>query len=397
MSRVSLALLLALGLPAQTPAPAKSAPKPKPHARKAKPAAKKAEASPVLARVGGEPITQADFDAVLAQLPQQQQLQIMMVQGGREEFIKRLAESKLLAVKARSLGLGDTPEFARTLARMKDDLLAREFLKSKSGELQKQMEIKDADVKAYYDAHPDKFKQPELVSVRHILVNVKRDPADKEGLSDADAQKKIADLQAQLKGGKDFAELAKTASDDPGSKENGGLYADADPSLWVPEFAKAAKEQAVGVVGDPIKTQFGYHLVKVEGRKPGRQIPFEEAKDKARQGAQQARQEQVWGDLMAELKKDFAVEILPPAPKAAAPRVVAPAPGKAAPAIKVVPAPAPKAAPAAIKVVPAPAPKASPAPEAKPAAAPEPKAAPAPASHPEPKPEQPAQGGEVKP
>ena len=352
MTRASLVLLLALGLPAQTPAKPARKPAPKANPAKAKGAKPHAEASPVLARVGGEPITQADFDAVMAQLPQQQQLQIMMIQGGREEFINRIAEGKLLAVKARRLGLGDTPEFARTKARMEDDLLAREFLKKEGEELQKKMNLKDEDVKAYYDGHPNDFKQPELVSVRHILVNVKRNPEDKEGLSDEDAKKKIAEFQEQLKGGKDFAELAKAVSDDPGSKENGGLYADADPSAWVPEFAKAAKEQAIGVVGDPIKTQFGYHLVKVESRKPGRQIPFEEAKEKARQGAQRARQEQVWNELMAGLKKEIPVEIVPPAPKPAPrPAPAKPAQPQAAPAKPVAPKPeaAPEAKPAEAK------------------------------------------------
>ena len=137
-------------------------------------------------------------------------------------------------------------------------------------------------MKAYYDKHPDRFKQPDLVSVRHILVTVKQGEG-KQGLSEVEAKARIAKIQAELKKGAKFEALAKKYSDDPGSKENGGLYADADPSGWVPEFGAAARTQPVGKVGAPVKTTYGYHLIKVESRKPSRQVPFEEAKGPCRE------------------------------------------------------------------------------------------------------------------
>jgi len=339
MLRASLISLLALGLAAQeapktpvapAPAPAAQAPAPAPA-----PAPKPEDV--VLAKVGGEPITEADFRAAFRIIPQQEQMQILMLQGGKEEFIKRMAESKLLAVKARNMGLDKTPEFQRTLDRTKDDLLAREFLTKEGEALQKQLKVSDPEVKAYYDAHLDKFKQPELVSVRHILVAVKRDPKEKAGLTDAEAKQHIAKIQADLKKGMKFEDLAKKFSDDPGSKDNGGLYADADPSNWDKDFAKAALTQPIGKVGAPVKTQFGYHLLKVEGRKPARVVPFEEAKAEAEQQAQRDRQAEVWDRLMDGLKKEIPFELAKPAPSDAP---------KAKPAAPAAPAEAPKAAPA---------------------------------------------------
>lgn len=324
MLRASLLSLLALGVSAQdAPKASKSA---KPAAKTAKTTGKSAAkdapakaASPVLARVGGESITEADFQSAFRLLGQQEQMQILMMQGGKEEFVKRMAESKLLAVKAKRLGLDKTESFELALARTKEDLLAREYLSKEGDALQKKLAMAEGDVKAYYDKHPDRFKQPDLVSVRHILVSVKRGDGQ-PGLTDEEAKAKVAKIQEELKGGAAFDELAKKYSDDPGSKDNGGLYADQDPSAWVPEFGAAARTQPLGEVGAPVKTQFGYHLVKVEARKPARLVPFEEAKAHAEKLAQQERQAQVWNELMDGLRKEIPFELVKPeAPKAPAP------------------------------------------------------------------------------
>ncbi|NWJ40717.1 MAG: peptidylprolyl isomerase [Geothrix sp.] len=313
MLRASLISLLALGVVAQEPAKVPApAPAPAPVVAPA-PAPKPEEV--VLARVGGEAITEADFQAAFRLLGQQEQMQILMIQGGKEEFVKRMAESKLLSVKAKRMELDKTPGYLRALDRTKDDLLAREYLAKEGEALQKKLVVAEADVKTYYDKHPERFKQPDLVSVRHILVSVKQGE-DQPGLSDADAKKRIAKIQAELKKGAKFEDLARKYTDDPGSKESGGLYADADPSAWVPEFGAAARTQPVGKVGAPVKTQYGYHLVKVEARKPARQVPFEEAKQPAEKMAQQERQATVWNELMDSLRKEIPFEVV----KSAAPK-----------------------------------------------------------------------------
>jgi parvulin-like peptidyl-prolyl isomerase len=261
--------------------------------------------------VGGEAISEADFQAAFRLLGQQEQMQVLMIQGGKDEFIKRMAESKLLSVKAKRLELDKTPSYLRALDRTKDDLLAREFLAKEGEALQKKLAVDEAGVKAYYDKHPERFKQPDLVSVRHILVSVKQGEGQ-PGVTDAEAKARIAKIQAELKKGAKFDALAKKYSDDPGSKDNGGLYADADPSGWVPEFGAASRTQPVGKVGAPVKTQYGYHLIKVESRKPARQVPFEEAKQPAEKMAQQERQAEVWNELMDGLRKEIPFELTKP-------------------------------------------------------------------------------------
>lgn len=331
--------LLALSLAAQgTPA----AKKPVHHAKKAAASAAPTAKDPVLAKVGPAVVTESDFQAVLAQMPQQQQMMVQIVQGAKEELVTRIAERKLLALEAEKKGLGKTPEFARSLNQLKDDLLAREYLKQESPTLQAQMKLSDADLQAYYAAHLKDFKTPEKDSARHILVLVNGPATNGKGVTDEEAKKKIATIQADLKAGKKLEDLTATYSDDPGSKDKGGLYEDFDPNTMDPAFAKAVETQAIGTVGEPVKSMYGYHLIQVLKRVPASQQTFEEAKAKVTEEATKARQEEVWKNLMTKLKKEFPVTLTMPK----------------------TPAPKPEAAPAATT------PAATPAPTAKPDAAP---------------------------
>ena len=322
--------LLSLTLAAQgAPKAAHAAKKP---ARKA-PAA--APADPILARVGPAVVTESDFQAVLAQMPQQQQMMVQLVQGGKEELVNRIAERKLLSLAAEKQGLDKTPAFTRTLAQTKDDLLAREYLRAETPALQAKMKLTDADLQAYFAAHEKDFVVPAKATARHILVLVNGEATQGKGLSDADAMKKVAVVQAQLKAGKKLEDLAKDYSDDPGSKDKGGLYEDFDPKTMDPAFAKAVEEQPLGAVGSPVKSMYGYHLIEVEKRTPAAPQTFEQAKAKVQEEAGKARQEQVWKELMDRLKREYPVVLtLPkaPEPKPEAPKPEAPAPEAPKPA-----------------------------------------------------------------
>ncbi|HXC17755.1 MAG TPA: peptidylprolyl isomerase [Holophagaceae bacterium] len=307
--------LLALTLAAQ------GAPKAKTHTKTTKSAAV-ASKDPVLAKVGPAVVTESDFQAVLAQMPQQQQMMVQIVQGAKEELVNRIAERKLLSLEAAKRGLDKTPEFARTLAQTKDDLLAREYLKAESPNLQAQMKVSDADLQAYFKAHEKDFMTPEKDTARHILVLVNGPATNGKGMTDEAAKAKVAQIEAELKAGKKLQDLAVTYSDDPGSKDKGGLYEDFDPKTMDPAFAKAVETQTLGVVGEPVKSMYGYHLIEVEKRTPAAPQTFEQAKEKVTEAATKARQEQVWKDLIAKLKTEFPVTIT--MPKAPEPKPEAP-------------------------------------------------------------------------
>lgn len=131
-------------------------------------------------------------------------------------------------------------------------------------------EIGDPELKKEYDALDPANRT--VASVRHILIST-------ESRSEEEALKLVQDLEARLKKGEDFAKLATEFTDDPGSKENGGLYADTMVTQWVPEFKEAALKQPIGEVGPPVKTNYGYHIVKVENRK---EKTFDEMKEQLR-------------------------------------------------------------------------------------------------------------------
>ena len=135
--------------------------------------------------------------------------------------------------------------------------------------------VTDADTIAYYKSHQQQFQVKEQVKVRHILVAV---PRGGDSKADAAAKSKAEDLLKQLKGGANFADLAKKNSDDPGSKENGGELGWLDRGKTVPEFDRTAFSLAPGQTSDLVKTQFGYHILQVEEKKTAHERPLDEVR-----------------------------------------------------------------------------------------------------------------------
>ena len=136
------------------------------------------------------------------------------------------------------------------------------------------------ELRKYYDENAEQFSQPEQLEVRHILFFI--DDGTK-GMpvqhTEAEAKQLADDVIAQLNGGKDFAELAKEKSEDEGTKTEGGLYT-ATESSTVPEFYTAAAALAEGeYTTEPVKTDYGYHVIKLEKVVPPSQQPFEEVRE----------------------------------------------------------------------------------------------------------------------
>jgi peptidyl-prolyl cis-trans isomerase D len=135
--------------------------------------------------------------------------------------------------------------------------------------------VTNQQVEAYYQQHQQDFQVPEEVKVRHILIKVAKDADAK---TDAAAKQKAEDLLKQIKGGADFAALAKANSDDPGSKEQGGELGMIQRGVTVPPFEKAAFALQPGQISDVVKTDFGYHIIKVEEKETAHLKPLDEVK-----------------------------------------------------------------------------------------------------------------------
>lgn len=134
--------------------------------------------------------------------------------------------------------------------------------------------VTDDKVKAAYD-EKNAANAYTIATVSHILVSLKDESRQKDIRTKEEALARAKEIKAELDAGGDFAALAKKYSDDPGSKENGGKYENEEIGVWVEGFKKAAVELPIGKVSDPVETEFGYHIMKVESRSSK---PFEQVK-----------------------------------------------------------------------------------------------------------------------
>ena len=199
----------------------------------------------VVAVVNGEKITRADVIESAKSLPQQYQQQLDVIFPA---LIDRLVDLKLLAEEGQKQNLQDDPEVKAEIAQRTEqvmqEVVIRRHLKAAMTE--------DA-VKARYDKFVKETPPQTEVHASHILLD-----------SEADAK----DVIAQLAAGADFATLAKEKSKDPSAKENGGDLGYFSADQMVPAFSKAAFAMQVGEVSkDPVKTDFGWHVIKVEDRR----------------------------------------------------------------------------------------------------------------------------------
>lgn len=132
----------------------------------------------------------------------------------------------------------------------------------------------DADLQRLYNENKDSYRTPESVNIRHILLKT----TDMNPQQEAAVKAKAEGLLKQIRGGADFAELAKKYSEDPGSASKGGEYDGVVRGQMVPEFEKEAFALKPGQVSDLVKTQYGYHIIKVLSHEDARLKPFEEVK-----------------------------------------------------------------------------------------------------------------------
>ncbi|WP_440115088.1 peptidylprolyl isomerase [Paenibacillus sp. QZ-Y1] len=126
----------------------------------------------------------------------------------------------------------------------------------------KETGINEDAIKAEFEKNKDQFT---TASVRHVLINF-TDPKTQKERKKEDALKLAKEVKAKLDGGADFTAIAKKYSEDPGSADKGGLYKDTPVATWVDSFKEAAKTLALNKISDPVETEYGYHIMKVEAR-----------------------------------------------------------------------------------------------------------------------------------
>jgi peptidyl-prolyl cis-trans isomerase C len=256
--RIVAGLGLALAVQAQTPPPANPQPKPMVPGTLAA-GVEVTDPNKVIMTIGDEKITAAQYDQLVDALPAQYQKAARGPQ--KRQIAEQMALIKVLSMEAEKRGLDKQSVVVQQLVFNRENILAGAL----NNELMNSVKIDDAALKAYYDLHKVDF---ESVKARHILIRFKGSavplrPGTKE-LSDEEALAKAQDIRKQLLAGGDFIALAKSESDDTGSGANGGDLGSFKHGQMVGAFETAAFALPVGQFSEPIKTQFGYHIIKVE-------------------------------------------------------------------------------------------------------------------------------------
>jgi len=153
------------------------------------------------------------------------------------------------------------------------------YLLVEMSRLRRTLPVDDAELRAYYDQHLDEFLEGEQANARHILIRVAPDATE---LERGEAELRASGVAAMAQSGGDFAAIAAEHSQDPGSKDNGGDLGWFGRGQMVAEFENAVFAAKPGDIVGPIKSQFGYHIIKVEGFRPQHQRPFEEVEEQIR-------------------------------------------------------------------------------------------------------------------
>ena len=201
--------------------------------------------------------------------------------GGEEKFLQFLEENGI--------------DIAYVKESITNDLFIENYLNSYFSE---KIPVSEEDVQKAYEA--DK-----TASVRHILLltQEKTDAEKKEIYSQMET------ILAKARGGEDFSELAKTYSEDPGSKDKGGLYENFGRGQMVPPFEDAAFSVPIGEISDIVETTYGYHIIKVIDRKKETR-PFDEVQAEITDQIRQKKQNDVYQELLAQLKEKASLQII---------------------------------------------------------------------------------------
>jgi len=257
----SLALFALAQQPAKPPAPA--APQTARPAPTPAPPAAQSNVAPdaVVITVGAEKLTRTQFEELVAALPDN--VRASAAGRGKRQLAEQLSEVLAIAQEARKRKLDQSPVVKQMIALQTDQVLAGVLARQISSENKPD----EAAMHAYYDQHKAEF---ESVKASHILIRFKGSGAParpgQKDLTDEEALAKAQEIRKKLMDGADFAATAKAESDDVGSGAKGGSLGAFGHGQMVPPFEQAAFSLPLNQISEPVKSQFGYHIIKVEER-----------------------------------------------------------------------------------------------------------------------------------
>lgn len=243
----------------------------------------------VVAKVGGRKITRGEVEGVLRSVDPKIASQFNGPDG-LKKLITQMAQQELFYLDAKEKGLDKDAAFAKEVERVKETLL-RQYAINK---FLTTVEVNEDEKQKFYEENKQNFVQPETVKASHILVK-EEDEANK--------------IISELDNGLSFEDAAKKYSLCP-SKERGGDLGFFARGRMVPEFEDVAFElEKEAITKKPVKTQFGYHIIKRTGRREAMQLSFSEAKDMVQKQLILRKQEEIYFNKVDELKNKYKIEM----------------------------------------------------------------------------------------
>ncbi|MHB8110104.1 MAG: foldase protein PrsA [Syntrophorhabdaceae bacterium] len=254
-------------------------------------ACQKKDDTKVLAEINNDKITITEFNKELDKIPMNMKMMVAS-ESGKKSFLDRLIVKKLILKEAEKENIEQDKEFQNKLSEIKEQLIIESLLKKK---LTAGTDMSDENLQKYYEANKEKFKKEREINTRHILLK---------------SEEEAKQVKDKLQAGEDFADLAKKYSIDPNAKVTGGEVGFHPKGTLLPEYEAAAfKLTKVGQTTGIVKTQFGFHIIRLEGTKPPAYVPFAEVKDFIKQQLVQERQKEVLDKYIEDLKKNSKITI----------------------------------------------------------------------------------------
>jgi len=242
----------------------------------------------VLATVGEKEITNYDIESALQSLDPYQAMHFNSEEG-KKQLLEDLVNQELFYIEAKENELHNNEDFKSEMKKIEENMLKQYAI----NKVISSITLTEEEKKAFFDANKSKFNKSESASAKHILV---------------ETEEKASDLLNKINAGEmKFEEAASQYSQCP-SKEVGGDLGSFGRGQMVPEFEEAVFNMNPGEVKGPVKTEFGYHLIKVEDRIPGGQASLDEVKNDIAKSLTYQKQNEVYTTKVDELKSKYPVK-----------------------------------------------------------------------------------------
>lgn len=242
----------------------------------------------VLAVAAGNEITEKDLNAIISRYPEEQR-GALQNEGKKKQLLEQLISFELMNKFGKEIELDKTQEYKDAI-----ESISKEVITSMAiNKILSDITVTDDEVKKYYEDNKEAFGQPATVSARHILVE-----------TEEEAKKAKEEIESESIS---FGDASMKYSMCP-SNQQGGNLGEFSKGMMVPEFEEAAFTAEIGVVTEPVKTQFGYHLILVDAKNEASIKSFDEVKDGVLNQLLQQNQHVKYDQMLKELENKYGVE-----------------------------------------------------------------------------------------